>query len=313
MTAKEDYDDAMEDLATLLDKHSSRHKVFRVLDALPWFFPPYVEGANNPVVPEGYKVALIVDTETTGLEKTAKIIEIACLQVIYLPDFSHVQPISIYSDLQDPGEPLSEDVKRVTGLTDEMLKGKKIDGAMVEAMLASANIIIAHNAGFDCPLIERDYPAARGKRWACSANEIPWKEWGCPSASMQVIAWWMSRFYRAHRAVGDVHALLSILCTGEVPGRTSNLQNSLFAQLVASARKRSFKVYANGSPFDKKDILKERGYRWDADGKVWSKEFRNNDAPEGQPGPVDAEVLWLREHASPRPTVQEFTAKERYR
>ena len=31
----------------------------------------------------------------------------------------------------------------------------------------------------------------------------------------------------------------------------------------------SYKLRATGSPFDSKDRLKARGYRWDGDAKVW--------------------------------------------
>lgn len=40
-------------------------------------------------------------------------------------------------------------------------------------------------------------------------------------------------------------------------------------RLLENARVRDYKVWALGSPFDSKDALKERGYRWNAERKVW--------------------------------------------
>jgi len=35
--------------------------------------------------------------------------------------------------------------------------------------------------------------------------------------------------------------------------------------LLESAREPSLRVWATGSPFESKDVLKTRGYRWEAD------------------------------------------------
>jgi DNA polymerase-3 subunit epsilon len=38
---------------------------------------------------------------------------------------------------------------------------------------------------------------------------------------------------------------------------------------MAAAAQPSYKLRATGSPFESKDQLKARGYRWDGDAKVW--------------------------------------------
>ena len=56
--------------------------------------------------------------------------------------------------------------------------------------------------------------------------------------------------------------------------------------LLQNARISDIKVSALDSPFDSKDALKERAYRWNADRKVWAKSV---------PKPsLDDEVAWLR-------------------
>ena len=56
--------------------------------------------------------------------------------------------------------------------------------------------------------------------------------------------------------------------------------------LLTNARRPEIKVSALGSPFDSKDALKERGYRWNADRKVWATSVPKPD--------LDAEVFWLK-------------------
>ena len=46
------------------------------------------------------------------------------------------------------------------------------------------------------------------------------------------------------------------------------------------------KLWANDSPFETKDVLRARGYRWDAQERAWNRELR-------EPG-LEAELAWLR-------------------
>ena len=64
-------------------------------------------------------------------------------------------------------------------------------------------------------------------------------------------------FHQAHRAVDDCHALLEILAY-ELP----TTGTSALAVLLERARKKTTRLWAEQSPFDLKDTLKRRGYRW---------------------------------------------------
>ena len=44
---------------------------------------------------------------------------------------------------------------------------------------------------------------------------------------------------------------------------------------------------ATGAPFESKDALKARGYRWDGDARVWHCTLASDEA-------LDAELAWLR-------------------
>jgi DNA polymerase-3 subunit epsilon len=59
------------------------------------------------------------------------------------------------------------------------------------------------------------------------------------------------------------------------------------ARLLQAARATSFRVFADGAPFETKDLLKARGYRWDAERRVWHGEVRDEAA-------LDEERAWLK-------------------
>jgi DNA polymerase-3 subunit epsilon len=56
--------------------------------------------------------------------------------------------------------------------------------------------------------------------------------------------------------------------------------------LLDKARSPDIKVWAINAPFDNKDKLKERAYRWDGDRKTWHRTLANEELAE--------EVDWLR-------------------
>jgi DNA polymerase-3 subunit epsilon len=64
-------------------------------------------------------------------------------------------------------------------------------------------------------------------------------------------------FHQAHRAVDDCHALLEILAF-ELP----TTGTPALGVLLDQARKKTMRVWAEQSPFELKDVLKRRGYRW---------------------------------------------------
>jgi DNA polymerase-3 subunit epsilon len=64
-------------------------------------------------------------------------------------------------------------------------------------------------------------------------------------------------FHQAHRAVDDCHALLEVLVL-DLPTTGS----PALALLLKTARKKTWRVWAEQSPFELKDSLKRRGYRW---------------------------------------------------
>lgn len=80
----------------------------------------------------------------------------------------------IYGGLQQPSVSIPSDITRLTGITDDMVAGQSIDIAALQAPIDPADLLIAHNAGFDRPFCEAFSHPFSGKAWACSNAEVDW-------------------------------------------------------------------------------------------------------------------------------------------
>jgi len=249
---------------------------------------------------------VILDTETTGLDADQdRIIELALLAVDVDADTGLPHgPVEVYDELQDPGMAIPAIAREITGITDDMVRGKRLDEARIADVMAGADLVIAHNAGFDRPFVESRLPAFRSLAWACSIDDVDWKAEGRSSAKLEYLALDNGWFYDAHRAEMDCHALLAILASPLKPGAQSAMK-----KLLSRVNEPRFKVQATGAPFESKDLLKNRGYRWDANRKVWHTQLPNEAA-------LDAECDWLHSRVyggrSARIAVERLDARVRY-
>ena len=163
----------------------------------------------------------------------------------------------MFSAFNEASEPIPPEMTALTGITDEMVAGHRIDEVAVMAFVEDAVIVSAHNSGFDRKFAERYWPVFEQKAWACSAMEIDWRKHGFAGAQLAYLLNGAGFFHQAHRAVDDCHALLEILAY-ELPTTGA----PALALLLETARKKTVRVWAEQSPFELKDSLKRRGYRW---------------------------------------------------
>ena len=255
----------------------AQHPDFRVLRRLV----PHSE--YGPLNGQATQRVIVLDTETTGLDsKSEKVIELAMLSVLVdtasgLP----VGPVTVYESFEDPGRPIPPQITEITGIDDSMVQGQRIDDAAVNALVQAADLVVAHNAGFDRPFVEARFPVFAAKAWGCSFQGIDWKKEGSGSAKLEFLASERGWFYDAHRAQVDCHALLQVLSSPLADGQTG------LSRLLAGAGQTRYKLRATGAPFESKDKLKARGYRWDGEGRVWWCSLASDDL-------LDAECDWLR-------------------
>lgn len=238
-------------LATMADA-LSRSDDYRVLRRLVPRLP-----SISPIG-QGTKTAVLLDTETTGLDHARdEIIELGMIKFDYLPDGRIAGLRDTFSAFNEPTVPISAEITDLTGITDEMVAGHRIDEAAVTAFVDDAEIIIAHNSGFDRKFAERYWPIFEQKAWGCSATEIDWRKNGFVGAQLGYLLHGAGLFHQAHRAVDDCHALLEVLALNLPTAGAPAL-----ALLLEKARMKTVRVWAEHSPFELKESLKRRGYRW---------------------------------------------------
>ena len=204
------------------------------------------------------RFGLIVDIETAGLDAASdQIIELACLPFHFSSEGVLYDVLPGYAGFEDPGRPLDEEVARLTGITDAQLLGQRLDDQAVGMLAEAANLIIAHHADFDRCFLERRFPAFIATPWACSKGQVPWAEEGLGSAKLEYLLGQFGFFYDGHRAMADCRAVLHLL--------SLNLPRSgraILPLLLTNARQRVFRIWALEAPIECKDLLKQRGYRW---------------------------------------------------
>ena len=255
-----------------------RHPDYRVLRRLVpvRHFDRTAQGALMRVV--------VLDTETTGLDHASdKIIELALLRVeVDTVTGLPVGAVTVYNGLEDPGMPISDEIQAITGITSAMVKGHRLDEERIGQLLEGADLVIAHNAGFDRPFCEARIPAFAHLAWGCSFADIDWKKEGYGSAKLESLALDKGWFYDAHRAEVDCHALLAVLGEPLPVSGQSGLK-----KIIAASVNPSYRLQASGAPFEAKDSLKARAYRWNAEQRVWQIRL----ADEAQ---LVSEMAWLK-------------------
>jgi DNA polymerase-3 subunit epsilon len=252
---------------------------------------------------------VIVDVETTGLDhRSDEIIEIGAIAFTFDPSGTIGDVTDVYSGLQQPMISIPVEITRLTGITDEMVAGQMIDTGTLRALVEPADLFIAHNAGFDRPFCEAFSSLFSGKAWACSASEIDWVSRGMEGTKLGYLMGQSGYFHEAHRALDDCFALLELL-----GARPDGPKGAPFAELYAASQRSLARIFAEHSPFDMKDQLKARGYRW-ADGsdgqpKSWWIDVAE-DALEDELKYLRSEIYCWEEAD---PLVSRLTAFERFR
>ena len=189
--------------------------------------------------------AVVLDTETTGMDAaTDKVIELALVKFEYDRRAGAVgRVLEVYDGLEDPGRPIPPESTAIHHITDEMVAGKRLDEVAIERLLDGVGVVIAHNAGFDRPFVERRLPSFAALPWACSLREVPWDALGLGGAKLEYLAYRYGFFFEGHRAEIDCRALLEVL-RRPVPGSAE--PRTAFEYLLESARAPSFRVWATG-------------------------------------------------------------------
>ncbi len=238
--------------ARLIETSSDYRLLRRVPAVKDWPLPP----------PSGeLRQAIFLDTETTGLEDEDEVIELALLPFEYERDTGVITAVHVdraIAALRQPSTLITPESSAIHGITNEDVAGKSIDAAQLATLLDDAQLLIAHNAAFDRPMVEKLWPAFEAKHWACSLADVDWKAEGLGSAKLDYLLMRQGWFFDDHRALADALAALFLL-TLPLPrsGRPA------LAAMLENARRPLRAVRAEDTAFEQRAALKARGYKWD--------------------------------------------------
>jgi DNA polymerase III subunit epsilon len=270
-------EDTLEQMARSLVE-SGDYRVTSRLEPQAEYHPP----DDSPKV-----AAAVVDVETTGTNPDRdKIIELGICPFEYDRQTGRIYKVLGSCEwLEDSGLSIPPEITKITGITDELVAGYRIDDRAVDDLLGRVVLVIAHNADFDRRFLERRPPAFVTKHWACSRADIDWKAEGIRSSALEFIAYSLGFFHDGHRAASDCRATLHALAQ-PLPG-TGRLA---LQALLEQARLPTWRLWAREAAIEKKDALKARGYAWSPGElgrpKCWYRDVSDADKA--------AEVSWLR-------------------
>ena len=267
----------LEDIADQLSQSGEYHIIKK-------YHKPVAYNTDNAT--DKKLIGVFLDIEATGLSyATDKLIELGMVKFEYDEDGRIFRLLDEFNSYQDPGMPIPEAITRLTGITDDMVKNHQINVEEVDSYLNDVDIIITHNAQFDRAFFEITFPTISPKPWGCSMYDIDWKNEGISSHKLEYIAYKYNFFFEGHRAITDCLAGVHILAQ-ELP--TS--KQLVLKQLLGSALAIRFRLWATNAPYDSKDLLKIRGYRWSMNQndkqRAWFIELKENQ--------IEEEINYLR-------------------
>lgn len=214
--------------------------------------------SNSHDKSENRLIGVFLDIEATGLLYTSdKLIELGMVKFEYKEGGRIFNLLEEFSGYQDPNIPIPDHITKLTGISGDMVKGHSIDEGAVSEYLKDVDIIIAHNAQFDRAFFETAFPNIAPKAWGCSMRDINWMDEDISSLKLEYIAYRYGFFFEGHRAIIDCLAGIHILAQDLI-----NSKEPVLKRLLDTAMQLEFKLIARDAPYDSKDILKTRGYRW---------------------------------------------------
>lgn len=261
-----------EALADLVDEHED----FRVLRRMR----PMVRFSGSGGRSVRTMAGCALDVETTGLDhREHAVIELA-MQRFRADEHGRIVDVGpSFRWLEDPGAPIPPEITALTGVTDAAVAGRRICDAEATCLILDADFVVAHNAGFDRPFVEARLPEVAGRPWICSMRDVDWRARGFEGRVLSHLLAQVGWFYEAHRADADVTALLHLLDHAPTGQR-----RTVLVEAVGTGIRAGWIFEAVRAPFEAKDRLKARGYRWDAGKRHWWREVAHAD--------FDRELEW---------------------
>lgn len=212
------------------------------------------------------KRALIIDTETTGLDAAKdRVIEVGTI----LYGLEHATVLTSYSTLLNGEGNAAEAINRIppAALVDAPPPGAVWDRILTLAK--NADVILAHNASFDRGFVPEELRTIRP--WICTKDDMQWPKQTKPGMSLVALALEHDLGVAvAHRALADCDLIARLLT------RSRELGADLDAMLARGLRpKGDFIALVS---FEEKDKAKDAGFSWNATARQWQRRMAIEDA-----------------------------------
>jgi len=164
--------------------------------------------------------AAVVDVETTGTNPDSdEIIELGICLFEYDRHCGRIYKVlGSWEWFEDPAVSIPAEITKITGITDAMVAGHRIDDSAVNNLLSRVVLVIAHHADFDRRFLEKRLSTFAAKHWACSRADVDWKAEGIRSSALEFVAYSLGFFHDGHRAASDCRATVHTLAQ-RLPGQ----------------------------------------------------------------------------------------------
>jgi DNA polymerase-3 subunit epsilon len=212
---------------------------------------------------------LILDTETSGLEDNAPVIEVGA--ILYSVD--NQCSLQEMATLLPAEENAAESVNRIKAPALREIGSTHSTAHALEllfAMSRSADVYVAHNAEFDSKMIfgNTDFLPLKSLPWICTMSDFKWPLATREQGSLIGIALDHGiGVSSAHRALTDCRLIAALL----------DRMVDLPAMFQVAMRPKA--LFVGLQPFDDNQLAKDAGFKWDRlVPKKWSRMMAIEDA-----------------------------------
>lgn len=209
---------------------------------------------------------LILDTETTGTDENATVIEVACI----LYSVTHAAPIRSFASLIRAEENPAEHVNGIpAALLADSFPPDLVWPAVARMSLA-AGAMVAYNAEFDRRFVADACVSTASRPWICAMDDLQWPR---ASESRSLVTLALAHgvgVASAHRAMTDCDILARLFT------RAAEMGADLGAMLTRGMRPKA--RYQALVSYESNHLAKASGFRWDVAAKMWTRTMACEDA-----------------------------------
>jgi DNA polymerase-3 subunit epsilon len=221
--------------------------------------------------------ALILDTETTGLDESARVIEVAAIGF----DLMLGCATSSFSTLLRSDSNESEGVNGIPVAALVEAPEPADVWAHIARRAANSDVILAHNADFDRRMVQRSCPeqgplsALLGRPWCCTMRHVDWlhgkRGMSLVNRGMSLVNLVLAHglgVATAHRAMADCEMIARLLSWTHARG-------ALDSVMARAMRQR--KRYVAHVSYDDRQLAKDAGFEWEPKTKRWIGELAEDE------------------------------------